>query len=223
MARCKLCGKKLKKGEECGCQNTAVTAEEKEAAVPTPVKKKSKVLRWIIAISIIIAVIAAAVTILISANAYKDPVEDTVKGINRGDYERILNAMYTEEYVGDIQKNAEMSGLSWEDYLKKNDKAVEAAIDGLGIRKVKAEIIAKEKMSGSNFERIENYYEDRYNADVRKAYRVEVEFTIKEKGQKLPQKGWLCVVKVKDEGWKLCAQKSDSRFDFIDAVVGIGE
>lgn len=221
MARCKLCGKKLKKGGECSCRNT-VDAEN-EAAVPADVRKKPRILRWIIAIAVLIAAIALAVTIFISSNAYKNPVRDTVKGINKGDYERILNAMYTEEYIGDMQRNAEMSGLSWKDYLKKNGKAVESAIDGLGIRKVKSEILAKEKMSGSNFDRIENYYESKYNADVRKAYRVEVEFTIKEKGQKVSQKGWLCVVKVKDEGWKLCTQKSDSKFEFIEAVAEIGE
>ncbi|MDE6774888.1 MAG: hypothetical protein K2J37_01075 [Ruminococcus sp.] len=214
MARFKLFGKKSEKDEKSTQNNESATAES---------RKKPNILRWIIAAAVIIVAAALIISIITASGAYKNPVKDTVKGINKGNYERILNSMYTEKYISGIQQNAETSGLSWKDYIKKNDKAVESAMDGLGIRKVKAEIVAKEKMSGSNFERIETYYENKYSGDVRKAYRVEVDFTIKEKGQKVSQKGWLCVVKVKNEGWKLCIEKSDSSFDFIDAVAKISD
>ncbi|MDE7226564.1 MAG: hypothetical protein K2N49_06890 [Ruminococcus sp.] len=209
MARFKLFRKKSEKNSQ------------NNESVPAVTGKKPRIMIWVIASAVVIAVAVLVISIIAASGAYKNPVKDTVKGINKGNYERILNAVYTEKYISDIQHNAEISGLSWNDYIKKNDKAVESAMDGLGIRKVKAEIVAKEKMSGSNFDSIETYYENKYSGDVRKAYRVEVDFTIKEKGQKVSQNGWLCVVKVKNEGWKLCIEKSDSSFDFIDAVAKI--
>ena len=89
----------------------------------------------------------------------------------------------------------------------------------MGIKRLKVDIIAKEKLSGSNFENIEKYYSDTYGLKAKKAYRLEVEFSFKQNGEKQTRKGWLCVVKVKGEGWKYCPKFSPDSFDFIDKTI----
>jgi len=78
------------------------------------------------------------------------------------------------------------------------------------------DILAKEKISGSNFDKIERYYKNSYNAEAKKAYRLEVKFTYKKDGMKDEAQGWICVVKLKGEGWKYCHQYSPDNFDFIE-------
>ncbi len=92
-------------------------------------------------------------------------------------------------------------------------------MDEMGLKKVKYDIVAKEKVSGSNLTDIKNFYQEEYEADVKKAYRVEVNMIFKTKGGNETPSGWLCVVKLKDEGWKFCPEYSEDHFDFIDEAV----
>ena len=131
----------------------------------------------------------------------------------------LIESMYTEATAAEIRVKAQENDLSWKDYIKQNNKAVESAMDGLGIKKVKSKIVAKEKLSGSNFDNVKRYYDQKYNIDVKKAYRVEVKFTVKINGVMEEMTGWLCVVKLKGEGWKYCPKYSVDSFDFIDAAI----
>ena len=146
-------------------------------------------------------------------------IKTLAKGIKKADSARIIESMYTETTVAEITLKAKENGLTWNDYLKQKDKAIESAIDGMGIKRLKVDILAKEKLSGSNFDTIEKYYNDTYGMKAKKAYRVEVEFTYKKNGEKETSKGWLCVVKLKGEGWKFCPQHSPDSFDFVDASI----
>ncbi len=225
MAFCKFCGKELGEDNKCTCAefqdnernaeifNRQVTPDEDK-----PIKRGGT-LKYLLAFLIFLAVGAIIIFFIASANSYKTPIKTLAKGIKKADSARIIESMYTETTVAEITLKAKENGLTWNDYLKQKDKAIESAIDGMGIKRLKVDILAKEKLSGSNFDTIEKYYNDTYGMKAKKAYRVEVEFTYKKNGEKETSKGWLCVVKLKGEGWKFCPQHSPDSFDFVDASI----
>lgn len=225
MAFCKFCGKELGEDNKCTCaefQDNERSAEVFNGiVVPEEDKpiKRGGTLKYIIAFLIVIAVGALAIAVAAGIGSYKSPIKSLAKGIRKADSSCIIESMYTETTVAEITLKAKENGLTWNDYLKQNDKAIESAIDGLGIKRLKVDIIAKEKLSGSNFENIEKYYSDTYGLKAKKAYRLEVEFSFKQNGEKQTRKGWLCVVKVKGEGWKYCPKFSPDSFDFIDKTI----
>lgn len=225
MAFCKFCGKELGEDNKCTCadfQDNERNAEMfNNVVVPGEDKpiKRGGTLKYIIAFLIVVAVGAIVIMCLAGVNSYKAPIKSLVKGIKKADSARIIESMYTETTVAEITLKAKENGLTWNDYLKQNDKAIESAIDGMGIKRLKVDILAKEKLSGSNFDNIEKYYNDTYGLKAKKAYRVEVEFSYKENGEKQTCKGWLCVVKIKGEGWKFCPKYSPDSFDFIDETI----
>ena len=225
MAFCKFCGKELGEDNKCTCaefqdneRNAEVFVKSVEPTEDTPIKRGGT-LKYIIAILAVVLIIALVIVIICASNSYKTPIKDLTKGIRKGNSQLLIESMYTESTAAELRLKAKDNGLTWEEYLKTNDKAIESTIDGLGIKRLKSEELAKEKLSGSNQDNIEKYYKDTYNADAKKAYRVEVEFTYKENGEKKTVTGWLCVVKLKGDGWKYCPQYSPDNFNFIDAAI----
>lgn len=225
MAFCKFCGKELGEDGKCTCaefqdfeKNSDVLSGTVEKTQNKPIKRGG-ILKYIGIGADIILVFVIVINIISSVNAYKKPIENLAKGIHKADTELLIESMYTEATAAEIRVKAKDNGLTWKDYLKQNDKAVQSALDGLGIKRVKADVLAKERLSGSNFDNVERYYEEKYNIDVKKAYRVEVEFTVKVNGEKETRTGWLCVAKLKGEGWKYCPSCSSDTFDFIEAAV----
>ncbi|MBR6579982.1 MAG: hypothetical protein IKK66_01635 [Ruminococcus sp.] len=226
MAFCKFCGKELGEDNKCTCaefQDNERSAEIfNNVVVPGEDKpiKRGGTFKYLLAFLIFLAVGAIVIMCLAGANSYKTPIKSLAKGIRKADSSRIIESMYTETTVAEITLKAKENGLTWNDYLKQNDKAIESAIDGMGIKRLKVDILAKEKLSGSNFDNIEKYYNDTYGLKAKKAYRVEVEFAYKQDGEKIPPlKGWLCVVKLKGEGWKFCPKYSPDSFEFIDKTI----
>jgi hypothetical protein len=225
MAFCKFCGKELGEDNKCTCaefqdneRNAEVFVKSVEPTEDTPIKRGGT-LKYIIAILAVVLIIALVIVIICASNSYKTPIKDLTKGIRKGNSQLLIESMYTESTAAELRLKAKDNGLTWEEYLKTNDKAIESTIDGLGIKRLKSEVLAKEKLSGSNFDNIEKYYKDTYSADAKKAYRVEVEFTYKENGEKKTVTGWLCVVKLKGDGWKYCPQYSPDNFNFIDTAI----
>lgn len=225
MAYCKYCGKELGEDNKCTCaefqdneKTAAVFTRSLEPAPDKPIKRGGT-LKYIIAALILLLIIAVVILIISAADSYKKPVKDLTKGIRQANSELIIESMYTEATAAELRLKAKENGLTWKEYLKENDKNIDSAIGGLGIKRLKAEILAKEKLSGSNFEAIEKYYDNTYSVEAKKAYRVEVEFTFKSNGEKQTRTGWLCVVKLKGEGWKFCPQHSADSFDFIDYAI----
>jgi hypothetical protein len=164
----------------------------------------------------LILIIALVILIMSAAGAYKSPIKDLTKGIRQSKSELIIDSIYTENAKAELSVKAKNNRLTWEEFIKNHDKSVESAMDGAGIKRLKVDILAKEKISGSNFDKIERHYKNNYNADAKKAYRLEVEFSYKENGIKTTSSGWICVVKLKGEGWKYCHQQSNDKFDFIE-------
>ncbi len=225
MAFCKFCGKELGEDNKCTCAEFQDNERSAEILVKStgtdedkPIKRGGT-LKYIVIFLCLALVITLISLIAAAASSYKTPIKDLTKGIRKANSELIIESMYTEMTIAELNLKAKDNQLTWEEYIRTNNKAVESAIDGLGIKRLKVEILAKEKLSGSNFDKIERYYKNTYNADAKKAYRVEVEFSYKENGIKSTSKGWLCVVKLKGDGWKFCPQYSQDNFNFIDQSI----
>lgn len=242
MAFCKYCGKELGEDGKCTCAEfqdneknseyligTVEKTKEKKskknkkskAAEPNenkPIKRGGMFIYICVGICLI-AVIVVVCLISSAVNAYKKPVESLAKGIRKADTEAIIECIYTENSAAEIRVKAKDEGLLWPDYIKKTDKAIDSAIHDLDIKRLKANVLAKENISGSNLTNIEMFYQNKYDIDIKKAYRVEVEFTYKADKEKMTRTGWLCVVKLKGEGWKYCPEYSSDSFDFIDAAI----
>lgn len=242
MAFCEFCGKELGEDGKCTCAEFQDNERNSEYLVGTiektnekkskktkkskkseiddnkPIKRGSIFIYLCIALGLIVVIIIVCL-ISSAANAYKKPVEKFAKGVRKADTETIIESIYTEATSAELRLKAKDAGLTWEEYIKLSDKAIDSAIDGLGIKKLKANVVAKEKLSGSNFSNVEKFYKNAYDVDVKKAYRVEVEFTYKSNGEKMTNTGWLCVAKIKGDGWKYCPEYSSDSFDFIDATI----
>ena len=54
------------------------------------------------------------------------------------------------------------------------------------------------------------YDDDNFDAEIKKAYKVKVEIKIKGKEDEDTEKGWLYVVKVKGDGWKVSTFDDES-------------
>lgn len=225
MAYCKYCGKELGEDNKCTCaefQDNEKTAEiftrSLEPAPDKPIKRGGAA-KYLIAALILLLIMILVIFIISASGSYKKPIKDLTKGIRQAKSELIIDSIYTEATAAELRLKAKENGLTWKDYLKQNDKNIDSAIDGLGVKYLKADILAKERLSGSNFEAIEKFYDNTYSIDAKKAYRVEVEFTFRSNGEKQTRTGWLCVVKLKGEGWKFCPQHSADSFDFIDYAI----
>lgn len=225
MAFCKFCGKELGEDNKCTCaefQDNEKNAEKfLSSVVPTTDKpiKRGGTLKYVVAFLIVLAAAVILIAAAFATASYKNPIKAFTKGVRKGDSQLITEALYTEAALAELRIKAKENGLTWNEYLKEYDKNIESAIDGLGIKRLKVDILAKERLSGSNFDNIEKYYYENYEIDAKKAYRVEVEFTYRENGEKRIATGWLCVVKLKKEGWKFCPEYSHDNFSFIEKPI----
>lgn len=243
MAFCKYCGKELGEDGKCTCAEFQDSERNSEYLVGTvektkekkfskfkkskksepnenkPIKRGGVFVYVCIGVALIVGIIIVCL-IASACNAYKKPVENFAKGIRKADSEKIIECIYTDSTSAELRLQAKDAGLSWPDYINKSDKAIESSINGMAIKNIKAKVIAREKLSGSNLTNVETFYKNTYNIEgVKKAYRVEVEFTFKSGGEKMTRTGWLCVAKIKGEGWKYCPQCSPNSFDFIDVTM----
>lgn len=221
MAFCKFCGKELDKKGNCTCEESKAgsTPEREHIKADELTDGKAKKILIIVCIVAALLVIGVVAGLIIgAANAYKKPIKDVVKGINRSDTERIVSAMYTDDAASELKVRVKDKNISWDDYVDQNDKSIDTIMKSRNIKKIKVDILAKEKLSGSNLTQIEDYFHNNYEEEVKKAYRVEVEFTVKYKDGEETKSGWLTVAKIKDSGWRFTTEGSDY-FDFINDLI----
>lgn len=230
MGYCKYCGKELDSEGRCTCaefeDEHSVKKEKIKADALTDGKAK-KILIGIGIAAILIVLCIIAGLIVSSLNAYKKPISKLAKGISKADTEMLMDVMYTEEGISEKKVRAKDNGLEWDEYMKQKDKMIKNLNESAGLKRVNAKVVAKEKLSGSNFDEIQNYYSKEFNADVKKAYRVEVNFNTKEIDGKAEYDGWFCVVKLKDGGWKYCPKFSPDQYqnelNFVERTIAAVE
>lgn len=183
-------------------------------------KKLNKIIAAVIAVVLVILLICLGFSSL--TGAYKKPVKNIVKAINKEDASYAVEAIFNDVSEGVMRNRANESGIDWEAYLDITNGFIKKAKKDNKIKKVKADIVAKQKLAGSNLKKVEEFYEKSYGIEVKKAYEVEVEFTLKKKsGSEDTVTAWLCIAKLKDGGWKYCPECTEFEsedFGFIEAA-----
>lgn len=217
MAFCKYCGKELDKDGKCDCEASRGKSEPEIERIKADRSLGGKGKTVLILVCVVVVLIIAGVLAFFinsSINAYKRPVKDMVKGVNKGDTVRMISAMYTDDEISELKVRAKDKGLDWDNYINDNDKTIDTIRKSKNIKRIKVKVLAKEKLSGSNISQVEDYYHNSFDEEVKKAYRVEVEFTVKYKDGEKTDNGWLTVAKIKDDGWVYCPEGSDT-FDYL--------
>ncbi|MBD5159353.1 MAG: hypothetical protein HDT23_03825 [Ruminococcus sp.] len=212
MSFCPNCGRPVPDGTVCNCQIT----------VP---KQKNK---FIVPVIAGVAVVAVAIGVSNVAGAgYKKPVKDFVKAINKCDSKKLLSVVMPESQLKEIKKEVKDSIIDWDALLDKVDEALEEEMEELEDDygknvKFSAKIVNKKKVKGDDLEDIQEEYDDSFDAEVKKAYKLKVEVSIKGKKDSDSDKISVYVVKVKGDGWKIYDfDNSTGIFDFdLDDIFG---
>ena len=220
MAFCKNCGKELPENGVCDCQanETANAAEVKEeikevvndapkATAPNPVPEAAtgaaassdKKSLAIVAVAGIVALILLIVIFkALFGGGYKKPIENYFKGIQKYNDKKYYSA-FPEDFAEEIEDEVDDDyDDEFEDYI--DDKMLDGLEDIYGKNiKFKLKFGDKKEMKKREVRLIEKALD----VDVKKAYEVELEVTVKGKEDKDTLDFVAYVGKIKGEGWKL--------------------
>lgn len=170
----------------------------------------------------VVAVIAGAVIFVSSlSGGYKKPLNEMIDGMNKCDTEKVISAMIPEDALKKAKKD---SLLNWDKVLEKADDALETSKDLLEKQygknvKYSIKFLDKEKIKGDDLDDIEDEYDDKFDAEISKAYKVDAEMKVKGKKDEDSNEVSFYVVKVKGDGWKVSTYSEDLGFDsLIDAL-----
>ena len=195
MSFCPNCGKEVPDGTVCNCRN----------------KKKNKFIATGVAV---VAIVAVAVGVSNIAGAgYKKPVRDYIKAMNKCDTKKLLSVTMPESKLKEIKKNVKDSVIDWDSLLDKMDGVLEEGMEeledeyGKNVR-YSIKITDKEKVKGDDLDELQEEYEDIYDAEIKKAYLLEAEVTIKGKKDEESNDTSFYVVKVKGDDWKMYSFES---------------
>lgn len=221
MEKCVYCGKEIPDGGVCGCKeameaaangNAARTVDAGEVSDKKSKKKKKKDGEKSgkkIKVILILCLIAALVIVILGFMLHwsierKKPVKNYVKGLNQSNAEMMVNAMYTTDFIDKTAGDLRAQGKIWEDNIRDYGKAIQDEKESSGFKKAKVKFLGKEKVKGDMLSSLKGYYKVFSGQDIKKAYKFDVEFTVKAKKGKNVKTGVIYVVKTKDEGWKFC-------------------
>lgn len=207
MAFCKFCGKEIPEGSACDCggaQTTpAVTAEE----INQPATNNQTKGMIVIAGGALLLIIILVMLISSLSGGYKTPVKDFEKALNKGDGEKFMETMLTDDMIDEVGKD----GLELMDNLI--GYITESAKEQYGDNaKFSIKIKDKEKIDKDDLKELETLYSSAYDSDIEisKGYELEVELTVKGKEGKNSDETELDVIKIKGEGWKLSPDSMDA-------------
>lgn len=235
MAFCKYCGRQLSDNEICNCRtsNSTYTPDVDLNGITqntdNPVKKTRKFTgRNLIIPSIIVLVtVALFAGISYSANAYKRPLKNIVRGINKNNIELILNQVMTEDMLEDFKENAVDEDSNWKEFCDDTEEDMEELKeyieDDFGKHfKVSVEILSKKDAKKREIKNLEKVCESKnMECEIKKAYKLKTELTFKGKSEEKTMKLWVYSVKLEDEGWKLMLDEEtldDFEYDLDDVI-----
>lgn len=236
MAFCKYCGKQLSENEICNCR----TPEKKytpdvdfdgisQETTETPVRKTRKLTgkNLILIPVILLVVIAVSAGLSYSANAYKRPLKNMVRGINKNNIELILNQIMTEDMLEEFKENAVDDDRNWKDFCEDTEEGMEELKeyieDDFGKHfKISAEILSKKDAKKREIKNLEKVCEENdMDCEIKKAYKLKTELTFKGKSEEKTMKLNVYSVKLEDEGWKLMLDEEtldDLEYDLDDII-----
>ncbi|MCD7811341.1 MAG: hypothetical protein LUG91_05775 [Ruminococcus sp.] len=237
MAFCKFCGKQISEGTVCDeCKANQPEAQPApEVNYQSPVdqapvadqapadggaggndKKKLIVAGGIavVAIIIIIAIISS-----IAGGGYKDPINDFIKGINKADSQKVMEACFPKDW---LEEMADDEDLDLKELYDELDEEYEDVLDdwedyyGKNV-KLSFDFEDKKELSSKKLSNYEDDYDDYYDMDVEitKGYKVSGTLTIEGKDDDDEEDIEIIVVKIKGEGWFVCLSDGDLA-DFVD-------
>jgi len=217
MAYCKYCGKELPADGKCLCPQgqmaSAMKGAESESGKPfldngisdsTDVANQKKQRNWLLIFGVLLLVIIVLIScISSSASKYKKPVKDFVKGINKSDSMLVLESMFSDEILESLKSRSGMTEKEWKKAIKKADESLEDELKESKIKKYSVKFLDKEKIKGDRLEVIKGVYDTLGGAEVKKAYKLDIELTVKKKGDDETHEGSVFVVNLKGDGWKM--------------------
>lgn len=223
MAFCKYCGRKLSENEICNCNTTKTTYKpdidlnsypnnENISVETTETPKKKKLSRKKSLVIILIVLILILVSGINSyfGNAYKIPLKRAIRGINKNNIELILEQFMTEDMLEDFkEKVTDKEDIDWKEYCENTNEGIEELKeyieDDFGKRfKVSAKVIETKDAKKREKRNIEEYCESiDMECDIKKAYKLKTEITLKGKDEEKTMKVWLYSARLKNEGWKI--------------------
>lgn len=207
MAFCKNCGRELQDGEVCNCSNTFGEV--------TTTKKKITV-KFLAAGGVAIVLVVAVVMLFSSlGGSYKKPVKDLIDSLNKGNAEKMFYAIAPDKKIKEMKKEMKDSKFDWDDLVELMEKGLESGMESLEKQygknvKFDVKFLDKKKIKGDDLDEIEEMYDDEFDAEITKAYKVKTEITIKGKKDKDSNTNWLYVVKVKGDDWKVSTYDDES-------------
>lgn len=218
MAFCPNCGKALPDGVACDCQNNNAFGD-------SPVSKKKGGKKFL-AIGGVAVVAVTAVVLLTSTlgGGYKKPVNDLVDSLNKGDSAKMFSAVIPDSKIKEMKKELKDSKFDWDDLMDEIDDGLENVMEDLEDEygknvKFSVKFLDKKKVKGDELEEIEELYDETFDAEISKVYKVKTEITIKGKKDKDSEKSWLYVAKVKGDDWKVTTYNDESGItDMLDSL-----
>ena len=146
----------------------------------------------------------------VAGNGYKRPVRNTVKGLNRERAELVINSFYPRGYIEELRDDAEDGDSEWSDVTDDMDSLIadvkevcEDTYFGDDL-KVSAKIVKKKPATPKDLRKLKKEFE-KYDAVVKKAYRLKVKLTVKGDDEKEQLHFYIYSVKLKGGRWVLYA------------------
>ena len=114
-----------------------------------------------------------------------------------------------------MKKEMKDSKFDWDDLVELMEEGLESGMESLEKQygknvKFDVKFLDKKKIKGDDLDEIEEMYDDEFDAEITKAYKVKTEITIKGKKDKDSNTNWLYVVKVKGDDWKVSTYDDES-------------
>lgn len=218
MSFCKYCGKQLSDNEVCSCRtpdnkytpDINLDGENQNTNTPTVKEKKSGGKKLLVIPVMILAVIIIATGISCSANAYKRPLKNIVRGVNKNNIELILEQVMTEDTLEEFKEDiVDDKDIDWKEFCEDTKDGMEELKeyieDDFGKHfKVSAKIITKKDAKKREIKSLEKSCESMdMDCKIKKAYKLKTELTFKGKNEEKNMKVWVYSVQLKGEGWKL--------------------
>ncbi|MBR5164258.1 MAG: hypothetical protein IKW87_01720 [Ruminococcus sp.] len=180
--------------------------------VPAPVMSATLLRRGLILVCALAMCLVLFIVVVgnIAGNGYKRPLKNAVRGLNKERAELVINSFYPRGYVEELRDDAEDGDSEWSDVTDDMDSLIanvkevcedEYFGDDL---KVSAKIVKKKPATAKDIRTLKKEFE-KYDAVVKKAYRLKVKLTVKGDDEKEQVHFYIYSVKVKGGRWVLYA------------------
>lgn len=208
MGFCPNCGKEIADGMVCDCQSVNVSEE----VITSKNQKKGFA---IIGVALVIIIVAVIMMFSSITGGYKKPVNQLINGLNSCDFEKVFSATIPDDKLKEVKDQLKEYDMDWDELIEEMNDSFEEYIEELEEDygknvKFSVKFVDKEKVDDDEFEELEDAFEDDFDVEIKKAYKVKVKVTIKGKDDKDSSTSWLYVAKVKGDDWKVSTYDDES-------------